>query len=398
MLEHDKSCCGTQVPGGRDDSPPEFLPLYKPTTDDDACCGPPAGPPSGPHEKAGYAVWHFVEDFIATPAGPVPRVATHMARPDMLHAVKVRLGIGRNSYNVAPGLYCAGHPDSSAPVLVTANYKLSFDTLRCALSGVDAWLLVIDTRGINVWCAAGKGTFSTQEVVLRIKQVFLEKIVQHRRIILPQLAATGVSARHVKKKSGFDVVWGPVRAGDIKAFLASGHEATPRMRRVTFSLAERLVLIPVEFSLAPKYVLWTILGLFVLSGIGPHIFSFELAWTRGRMTLEALIGGMLAGAVAVPALLPWIPGAAFAVKGALTGLVAGTVVAALLWSKTTLLESLALLLCTAALSSFMAMNFTGSTPYTSPSGVEKEMRKAIPLQALAGLIALVAWIGVAFAG
>jgi hypothetical protein len=43
------------------------------------------------------------------------------------------------------------------------------------------------------------------------------------------------------------------------------------------------------------------------------------------------------------------------------------------------------------------MNFTGSTPYTSPSGVEKEMRKAIPLQALAALIAVAAWVGAGFA-
>ena len=49
-------------------------------------------------------------------------------------------------------------------MLVTANYKLSFDSLRFALATIDAWLLVTDTRGINVWCAAGKGTFSASEV------------------------------------------------------------------------------------------------------------------------------------------------------------------------------------------------------------------------------------------
>ena len=56
------------------------------------------------------------------------------------------------------------------------------------------------------------------------------------------------------------------------------------------------------------------------------------------------------------------------------------------------------MLFTAAVGSYLAMNFTGSTPFTSPSGVEKEMRKAIPLQALAIFVALVAWIGAAFAG
>jgi hypothetical protein len=44
------------------------------------------------------------------------------------------------------------------------------------------------------------------------------------------------------------------------------------------------------------------------------------------------------------------------------------------------------------------MNFTGSTPFTSPSGVEKEMRKALPLQAAALLLAMVAWVASAFVG
>ncbi len=398
MREHTEPCCETQTSVCQCGDTQKLNPLFVPTTDDEPCCGPPAGPASSAYEKAGYVVWHFVENFIETPAGPVPRIKTRMERSDILHTAKVRLGVNRNNYKVAPGLYGVGNPDSSAPVLLTANYKLSFDALRREMTGLDAWLLVVDTRGINVWCAAGKGTFSTQEVVHRINQISLDKIVAHRQIILPQLAATGVSARHVKKGCGFEAIWGPVRASDIKAFLAAGNKATTRMRQVTFNLKERLVLIPIELTFINKYALWTILGLFVLSGIGSHIFSFEIAWTRGVMASVALVGGILAGAVAVPALLPWIPGVIFAVKGALTGLVAGAIVALLFWSQTTILESLALLFCTAALSSFMAMNFTGSTPYTSPSGVEKEMRTAIPLQALASVIALVIWIGVGFSG
>jgi len=398
MLEQKEPCCETQASACQCGDTQTLKPLFAPTTDDEPCCGPPAGPVSSPFEKAGYEVWSFVEEFIDTPAGQVPRVKCQNELTDILQTAKVRLGINRNNYKVAPGLYCVGNPDSSAPILLTANYKLSFDTLRREMTGLDAWLLVVDTRGINVWCAAGKGTFSTQEVVRWVNQSGLNKIVEHRQIILPQLAATGVSARHVKKGCGFEVLWGPVRASDIRTFVAAGHEATTRMRQVTFNLKERLVLVPVELSFANKYALWIILGLFVLSGVGSHIFSFEIAWARGVMAIVALLGGVLAGAVAVPALLPWIPGVAFAVKGALTGVAVGVIVTVLFWGQTTLLESLALLFCTAALSSFMAMNFTGSTPFTSPSGVEKEMRKAIPLQALAGLIALVIWVGAAFTG
>ena len=76
----------------------------------------------------------------------------------------------------------------------------------------------------------------------------------------------------------------------------------------------------------------------------------------------------------------------------------GLVVGMLFKSGLIWLESLALLLITVAISSYLAMNFTGSTPFTSPSGVEKEMRRAIPLQAGAVVIALVAWVGAGFVG
>jgi len=282
--------------------------------------------------------------------------------------------------------------------LVTANYKLSFDTLRRELTSLDAWILVIDTRGINVWCAAGKGLFCTREVVGCVNRSMLKKVVRHNQLILPQLSATGVSARRVKKESGFSVLWGPVRATDIQRFLAKGNKVDKSMRRVTFSIGERFVLIPVELSHLPKPSMWLLPAIFLLSGIGTHFFSFSDAFSRGLMLLAAYGAGILSGAVAAPVLLPWIPVRAFALKGMLTGIAAGLSVAAIFYSGIIWAEALALLLITMVISSYLAMNFTGSTPFTSPSGVEKEMRKAIPLQAAVALIALAAWVAAAFAG
>ncbi|MBW2335612.1 MAG: hypothetical protein JRF47_02440 [Deltaproteobacteria bacterium] len=170
------------------------------------------------------------------------------------------------------------------------------------------------------------------------------------------------------------------------------------MRQVTFSILERTVLIPVELSHLPKPTFWVLLAVFFLSGIGTNIFSLNDAWYRGLMALTAYVGGILAGAVAAPILLPWIPGRAFALKGAFTGIVAGSAVLLLFKGGLIWIEAVALLFITVGISSYLAMNFTGSTPYTSPSGVEKEMRRAIPLQAGAVVIALVAWVGAAFAG
>ena len=93
------------------------------------------------------------------------------------------------NYRVEPGLYAVGQPDPQSPVLVSANYKLSFDRLRCRLAGLSVWILVIDTNGINVWCAAGKGTFGADEIVRCVESSRLSEVVAHRTLIVPQLGA-----------------------------------------------------------------------------------------------------------------------------------------------------------------------------------------------------------------
>jgi hypothetical protein len=398
LIRQKKDCCSAVDCSGSAEVGSGLQPLFVDTSSAGVCCGSAPGPQSSPYEKPGYKLLHFVEVFIDTPIGPVPRVKIQLERSDFLGTIRARLGIGRGQYKIAPGLYCVGNPGQDSPVLVTANYKLSFDTLRRELTSLDAWILVVDTHGINVWCAAGKALFSTREVVRCVDHSMLKKVVRHNQLILPQLAATGVSAHRLKKESGFTVLWGPVRAKDIQRFLADGHKVDQSMRRVTFSMGERIVLIPVELSQLPKPTMWLLPAIFLLSGIGTNFFSFSDAFSRGLMVLAAYAAGILGGAVAAPVLLPWIPVRAFALKGMLTGIAAGLAVAAIFHSRVIWAEALALLLITMVISSYLAMNFTGSTPFTSPSGVEKEMRRAIPLQAAGALIALVAWVGAAFAG
>jgi hypothetical protein len=364
----------------------------------EVCCGSPPGPESSRFEKPGFALLDFVTDFLQTPAGPVPQVKTTLEWPDYTGMVKVRLGIKRDQYKIAPGLYCVGAPGAESPVLVTANYKLTFDVLRKELRSISAWILVLDTRGINVWCAAGKDLFSTKEVVRRVKLSQVNKVVSHNELVLPQLSATGVAAHEVKKESGFKIIYGPVRASDLPKFLASRFKSEPYMRKVTFSTKDRFILIPVELAQLPKPSLWILVAAFVLSGIGTSVFSFSAAWVRGSLLAIAYAAGILAGAIATPVLLPWVPGKSFAMKGSILGVLSGAGVVALFRGELEIFGALALMLCTTAISSYLAMNFTGSTPFTSPSGVEKEMRKALPLQATAILLALAAWVGSAFAG
>ncbi len=405
-------CCGTPTPAPVS-RPPEADPSHSAATPDqpaDCGCAPKGmpsgcGPPSAANatgcqefraERPGYRIWPFVEGWLETPVGQVPMVKTRLAPMDTLGRWQMRWGFGRLRYQIAPGVYAAGRPTPASPVLVSANYKLSFDALRSQLNGLDAWILVIDTKGINVWCAAGKGTFGTAEIAHRVKRVGLAKLVDHRVLVLPQLGAPGVAAHEVHRTCGFRVEYGPVRAADIGEFLAAGMQASPAMRRVTFATLDRLVLTPVELAGLFKTTLWIALALFVLGGIGPGFFSFSAAIQRGTAAFLVYLAGILSGAVLVPTLLPWVPGRAFALKGALAGILVALIALMTAGGGLSLLNGLALLVALPALASYCSMNFTGSTTFTSPSGVEKEMRRAIPLQATALLVATICWIASAF--
>ena len=349
------------------------------------------------HERPGYRLCAYVKRFIETDAGQVPVISHSLTKEDLFSTFLVRCGINRHRYTVAPGLYAVGNPDKSSEVLVTANFKLTFDHLRKELDSINAWILVLDTNGVNVWCAAGKGTFSTRELVKRIRLSSVEKIVDHKRVIVPQLGATGVSAGQVKKQSGFTVVYGPIRAEDIPAFLQNGNRANKSMRQVTFTMYERLILTPVEIRIALKPALLTALALLIISGFGPGIFSISNAWHRGLVSISALAAGMFSGLFVTPLLLPFVPSRVFAVKGIFTGTVLAVPALFLLSPAINgIAEFAALFFFSVCVSSFLAMNFTGTTPFTSPSGVEKEMKRFIPVQLACLVISCGLWIYGAF--
>lgn len=321
---------------------------------------------------------------VETPAGKVPQIGTRMTLRDSLGALRVRFSIGRMDYSIPPGLYAVGTPTPESPVFVTANYKLTFDYLRYALGGTNGWLLILDTKGINVWCAAGKGTFGTAEIVNRVQLTQLDRIVAHRKLIVPQLGAPGVSAHEVEKLCGFKVIYGPVRAEDIPAFLAAHFETTPEMRRVHFDIHDRIAVIPVELVIWFKYALGLAVLFTLLGGISRSGFSFAAA----PRAFGLVFIGWLTGGALVPILLPWLPGRAFSVKGFWAAVVLWCCGYRLLDASP--MEGTGWFLVLIAIVSFMALNFTGTSTYTSMSGVKKEMKIAIPLQLLAALTGTVA--------
>ncbi len=300
-------------------------------------------------------------------------------------------------YTVEPGLYALGKPDEQSPVLVTANYKMSFDKLREALPGRDVWILVLDTKGINVWCASGKGTFGTTELVGRIESSGLSRVVSHRELILPQLSGPGVAAHQVKKLSSFKVVYGPIRATDLLAFLDHGLKATPEMRLKTFTTWERMELIPMELIGALKVAIIAIPILFFLSYIGKSGEGWINALSHGYFSALSLLAAILAGAVLTPLFLPWLPGRAYSIKGLSLGFLLAAILTVFFWKDRitgiTRSEILAWFFLIPAVSAYLAMNFTGASTYTSLSGVKKEIRWALPLEVVGGIIGLILWFG-----
>ncbi len=332
-------------------------------------------------------------DFIQREANVdgvlIPIVTTHWSFHDRLGAMQVRWALNRYGYKISPGLYGVGQPDVSSSVFVTANYKLSFDHVRTALDGLNAWILVLDTKGINVWCAGGKGTFGTEELVRRIQLTNLASIVSHKKLIVPQLGATGVSAFKVKELSGFSVIYGPVRACDIQAWISSEEKNGLRFRQVRFNMYDRLLLTGVEIAASFKYLVFVIAAFYILSGINLNGYSLDQAFVKGNAAAINLVVAYFSGAFLVPVLLPYVPFRAFSLKGGLMGLLMAILLFLTGAFGNSAIVMLAWTMMMVPVSSYLTMNFTGSSPITNLSGVLLEVKKAIPFQigfAVVGLI------------
>jgi hypothetical protein len=276
--------------------------------------------------------------IVARPEDPGP--ARSISRPPQLHHHTTLLTILKDLwclfFRVIPpypkfrtGLYRIGRPDRAAPVLVTGNFDLTVRRLLKSLDGrVNAWLIVADSAGINVWCGAGGGYFTAEKVIRAMIASGVEREVEHRQLILPQLAANGVKGHTIERETGWKVCWGPVRAADIPPFLGAGARKTDEMRRVRFPVVDRLEMVTVTLGLyallllVPVAVFWR--GMFwpitaSLLGLS-YFYALMLPWLPGRdgllksvpLAMIALMGLFtymaLVGPLPWPRLFNWILG------------------------------------------------------------------------------------------
>jgi hypothetical protein len=324
-----------------------------------------------PVDQAGFVAAEalrkpYVERFMLMDGRTIPVVSSRLSAADRWGGTKSRWSSFRMNYRVLPGLYAVGSPGSASSVFVSANYKMSFDALRSGLAGLDAWILALDTKGVNVWCAAGEGTFGTAELVSRIAKTKLADIAGHRDLILPQLGATGVSGPETARLSGFRVHWGPVRASDIKAYLAAGLRKDDEMREMRFDLRERMAVAPMELShswilLPPALALSALFGM-----------PFDGLWPWRSLSLLVLfLGTIPVGTLLFPALLPWLPSRLFVVKGAVLGAI-WSIAWALLFRASPMTGACGFL-AAVPVTAFLAMNFTGASTYTCQPGALMEV-------------------------
>jgi ferredoxin len=231
-----------------------------------------------------------------------------------------------------PGLRQIGKPGPLSPVLVTCNFDLTVRRVMRAMRGTDSWLVVAPSSGINVWCAASGGHLSTHQVVTALKTSGVAERVQHRRAILPQLAATGVIAREVERRSRWQVKFGPVYAKDIPRYLAQHEKKTDDMRHVRFGIRERLEMavtwaVPMTllaaialFFLRPPWLLPMIVMVWLLAItvftlydrlLGQRFLLLALAASLVSLGLAAIAGARLSALIAAPL-------ASIAISGLLT--------------------------------------------------------------------------------
>ena len=189
------------------------------------------------------------------------------------------------------GLRRAGRPTRSSPVLVTCNFHLTVKRLMRTLeeAGVDAWVLVAESRGVNVWCAAGGEEFNTHSVVSVVKTSGIANLVDHRRLVLPPLGAPGICLDEVRAQTRWSVRWGPVRAADLPAYLAQRGRREAHMKRVTYDWRERL-----------DTGIGSLFPFYLLGAIGFLLFG------RGLLAEYLLVGALTF--VFFMLACPWLPG------------------------------------------------------------------------------------------
>jgi ubiquinone/menaquinone biosynthesis C-methylase UbiE len=199
---------------------------------------------------------------------------------------------------IDPGLYKSGNPDENSPVIVTANYEFTFIKVMRDLKALDAWVLCVDSNGINVWCAARGNDFGNNQLIEAIEATGLKEITRRKTLILPQLSAGGVATPELQKRSEefpFRVVFGPVWSKDLPEFIKNRPSRKPdKMKLAKFTLKHRFRgFITHTTFLLRKIFLLPLIALFLISLVLNMIGLFDKIWWAGELLLWIISSNFL---------------------------------------------------------------------------------------------------------
>jgi len=145
---------------------------------------------------------------------------------------------------IEPGIYQSGNPNKNSPIIVTANYDFTYIRVMRDLKGLDAWILCLDSNGINVWCAARGPDFGNSQLIEAVGATNIQQYTEKHTLILPQLSAGGISLPNLPKNSEafpFKVVFGPVWSKQLPEFIEKRPARKPdSMKLAKFTLFHRI--------------------------------------------------------------------------------------------------------------------------------------------------------------
>ncbi|MFX1387178.1 MAG: methyltransferase domain-containing protein [Promethearchaeota archaeon] len=277
---------------------------------------------------------------------------------------------------IEPGLYQSGNPDKNSPIIVTANYIYTYIKVMRALKGIDAWVLCVDSKGINVWCAARGNNFGNKQVIEAVEASGITKITEKKTLILPQLSAGGIAAPLIKSEAPdfpFNILYGPVWVKYLPQFLKERPaKKSEKMKLARFTGSHRLRAgITHTTFLFRKIFLWPTIALFLilLGFVLTDILWIGNLWLVGEIWLWIIITN------AIIALL--FPITKFTRKFKTKGLVFGIIIVLLFsgisWLLNYSLPSIFLNLCFYFwVAFFSTMSFSGYTMATSPREIQDE--------------------------
>lgn len=302
---------------------------------------------------------------------------------DYVKALICWLDSFKRTYAVEPGLYYTGNRyEHDSPLLVTANYHLTVFVLVRRLRR-NVRLLVVDTDSINVWCAAGKGTFCNDAIFAQMNRYeqHLPKDDRRLKLILPKLSLAGVDLPALRE-AGYDAIIGPVYGKDLPTYLSNEPYKDRDTDRVLFGLQSRLFTAPPGLLQTLKYGVTLLLALWLVQ----QKWQFALP-VAGVLGLTAVL------TIAYPVCFPYLPGKWFAVKGLSLAIVVSAALCALaaggLVSQGNLITAI---LFTLASGMYFGQSYSGNSAVSNGTSVRKETARLLPVYVLLYMATLAAFI------